>query len=238
MLLLVIAVLAYGAAYYISEWLSVIIGIPYVVTAPVILVFLCIVLFVLKRNGLLGKYGVRLPNNICCSFLISIPLAVIPFMNIYMKNCVQAAIEFSIDKVPYIIFLGLSAFSEELLFRGVLPSALSERFRFNVYHRTATVNVLFALMHMGNALGGASLEPTIIQSVLALSIGTCFSGITEKSESVFPAACMHWLINLSSLHESFYTSTLPLQELWIWLDISIMCIIYGIILIGDNKEAP
>lgn len=238
MLFIVVAVLAYGAVFFISEWISNNIGIPHLVTVPVITVFLCIVLLALKENGLLKKYKICFPNNIWHCSLISIPLFVIPLMNIYLtKHSAQGAIEFSGNEVLFIILMGLSAFFEELFFRGVFPSVLSERFRFNIFLRTATVNVLFALMHLGNALNGASLEPTLVQSVLALGIGVCFSGITEKTESLFPAVCLHCLINMSSLHKDFYSSSLQLWELWIWVGISIMCIIYGIMLIRNNKEA-
>lgn len=236
MVLLAIAVLVYGAAFLISEWISNLIGIPYVVTVPVIAILLCVVLFVFKRNGLQKKFKICFPNNMWKCFLYAMPLVVIPLMNIYMMNDrMQASIDFSGAEVLFIAFLGLSAFSEELLFRGVFPGMLLERFRFSVFQRSLFVNVLFAFVHMGNALGGASLETAIVQSALALSIGICFSGITEKTESLYPAACLHFLINLSSPHKD-YSSSIPFRELWIWIGISTMCMIYGILLIRSNKE--
>lgn len=236
MIFVVLSVLIYGVLFKISEWISGIVGIPYIVTVPVISIFLLVVIYFMNKAGALKRNKIGFfSNNLQCLW-VSAPLLVIPAMNNYLTNCTSFAIITEVREIPLILYCGISALSEELLFRAILPNLLSERYQFSLFQSTVIVNVLFALMHLGNVLEGATMEFVVIQSVLAMSIGLCLSGIIEITKSIFTSACMHWLINLSSLHCDSYMSALSLKELLIWVGLSILGVIYGLMLIRSNEE--
>lgn len=224
------SVLVYGAVFRISVWISDFVGIPYAAAVPFMSLYLLVMIFFLRKYDVLKKYKLCFPEEINRCLWITAPLLLIPALNICLSiNTVPYIKE--IRQIPLILYQGISAFSEELLFHAVLPELLSEHCRFTLFRRTMTVNVLFALLHLVNAFSGASPGYAVVQSFLAVSIGLCFSGITEISQSLIPAAFMHWLINLSALQRDLYMSALPLKEILIWSGISILGIIYGLMLI-------
>lgn len=236
MVSVVISVLIYGILFKISDCLSDAVGIPYVVTAPVISVFLLVVFCFMNKSGALKKYKIVFPQKINQCLLVSVPLLAIPALNVCLADRANLALNIEVRDIPLVLFWGISAFSEELLFRSVLPSLLSEYCRLDMFRRTAAVNLLFALLHLGNAFMGAPLGTVLVQSVLAMSIGFCFSGITEITESLLPSVCLHWLINLSSLQRDLYMTTLSLKELRIWLGLSVFGFIYGLMLIKNSRR--
>ena len=227
MLFVFIAVFFYGILYMISTWISSIVGHENVVSFIFISLFIIGILFIMYRNKTLKKNKICFPNNIGQCLIITAPLFVVPILNVFLTNSANWELVAEDGEALLILFWGLSAFSEELLFRGVFPNALLEQFQFSAVQRILAVNVIFALLHLGNVLSGALLGTAIAQSVLAFSLGFCFSGITEITGSLFPAVCIHWLINLSSSHGDTFISALSLKELLIWFAVSTLCLCYG-----------
>lgn len=236
MVIVVTSVLVYGAVYMISDFISGMVGVPYIAEVPLLSFFLFGVICVMNKSGVLEKYRICSSKTISRSFIVSAPLFVIPALNLWFADYISKVETIGIRDILLILFLGIAAFSEELLFRSVLPVLFSERYRISLFRRTIAANVLFAAAHMGNAIAGASLKVSSVQALLALGIGICFSGITEKTKSLYPAACIHWFINLSSMCRDLNLSVISNSELLIWIGISVMCVFYGLILLNSTKE--
>ena len=227
MLFVFIAVFCYGVLNMISQWISSVVGHENVVSVVSISLFLIVILFFMRKNETLKKNKICFPQKNGQCLRLMAPLFVVPILNVILANSPDLELITEDGRALLVLFWGLSAFSEELLFRGVLPNALLEQFQFSAVQRAFAVNVIFALLHLGNALSGTSLWIAIAQSVLAFSIGFCFSGIIEITGSLFPAVCMHWFINLSSSYRDTFISVLSLKELLIWLGVSILFLCYG-----------
>lgn len=91
----------------------------------------------------------------------------------------------------------LGAFSEELMFRGVLLGALRTRLR----PAAAVIisSALFGLAHLANAAALGSVKIAMAQAVAAAMSGVVFAAIRVRTGSLLPAIAYHALWDFTSL---------------------------------------
>ncbi|MBW1606452.1 CPBP family intramembrane glutamic endopeptidase [Lactobacillus sp. Sy-1] len=106
----------------------------------------------------------------------------------YTKSELINAICFSIGPGIY----------EEYVFRGVVLSALIDRFKHSHYwgiiKAVILSSILFGSMHLVNLIGQPSTE-TILQSITAMIMGLFLAAICIRTKSILPGMILHALSN-------------------------------------------
>jgi membrane protease YdiL (CAAX protease family) len=112
----------------------------------------------------------------------------------------------SVDQTPLPVLVGLVtttmalvAFAEELLFRGLLLSALLARWgpsRRGAYQATITTSVVFGACHL---LTRAPLGMVMAQVAGAAVLGLLWAAVRLRSGSIWVGALLHWLLNTTAI---------------------------------------
>ena len=139
-----------------------------------------IYLFV-KKNGLLGKYGLAGWAKNSRAMLWFIPLWILSCLNLFSG--------FQPDyPVPGLIYAAVSmalvGFAEELIFRGFLFKAMLKDG--NVKAAIIVSSITFGMGHIINLFTGHELIATLIQVVFAVAMGFVFTLVFYKSGSLLP----------------------------------------------------
>ena len=92
----------------------------------------------------------------------------------------------------YLALAVLTAFVEEVVFRGLILRALAAR---GVLRAAIVSSVLFGLMHWVNVLFGADLTATLLQVGYATAIGFSFAVVTLRTGVIWPLILIHGLTN-------------------------------------------
>ena len=227
MLILSIFVLIYGISFYFSEKLSEMVGISHIITVFATTLFLLFFLFFLARKKKLKKYGISVPINMQKALFVLVALLIAPIINIcfYDGGIAENPILISGLMILYASFL------EELLFRGILPSAISESFGISQKTGIILSNAVFAALHICS-LPDADWQVTVIKLFAAFSIGLCLSSVMDKTRSIFPGFIIHFLINISyqdrTLSSSCYKS--------VWIILAILYFVYDICFYLTKEE--
>lgn len=218
MLILSIFVLIYGISFYFSEKLSEIVGISHIITVFTTALFLVFFLFFLARKNKLKKYGISFPVNMKKAMFTIAALLILPVTNICFYGKIATGGQLLITALMVLY----TAFSEELLFRGILPVAITENLGFSGKTGIILSNALFAVLHICSLHSADRLTP--VQLFTAFGIGLCFSSVKDRTHSIFPAFIIHLLINISYSDYAFASSAYRL----IWFTLAIFYFIYGI----------
>ena len=111
------------------------------------------------------------------------------------------AVNFGPPPITVTVFLllnsALAAFSEELMFRGVLFGALSSRLR--PAHAIVITTLLFGMAHLLNAAALGNWRVAAAQAVAAAMSGLLFIAIRVRTGSLFPAMVYHALWDFGTL---------------------------------------
>ena len=182
----------YVCTFSASEGVSARLGAPYLFTVPAGVV-LCLVLGGwIRRQGLTKFLGLCRFRGTAGQYLWFLPLMVPAGCNLW--HGVQWNFP-PVDTFIYILSMLLAGFLEEVLFRGLLFTALRPR----GLKRAALISSLtFGLGHIVNLLNGAALLPTLLQLCYACAIGLLFTVLFQKSGSLLPGILTHSLLNALS----------------------------------------
>ena len=161
-----------------------------------IVISAAIFLFV-KKNGLMGKYGLAGWAKNSKTMLWFIPLWLLSCMNLFGG--------FSPDyPIPGLIYAAVSmalvGFAEELIFRGFLFKAMLKDG--SVKAAVIVSSVTFGLGHIVNLFTGHNLVETLVQVVFAVALGFVFTFVFYKSGSLLPGILAHSFIDVSSVFAS------------------------------------
>ncbi len=217
MLILSIFVLLYGISFYFSEKLSETVGIPHIITVFATTLFLLFFLFFLARKKKLKKYGVSFPIDLKKAPVSIAALLIIPIINICFYGDGIAENQALIS--AFMVFA--TAFSEELLFRGILPSKIAESFGISKKTGTVLSNAVFAALHICSL---PSADWLIMRLFAVFAVGLCLSALRDRTHSIFPGFIIHFLINISYSDRAFESFTY--RSMWIIL--VILYLIYDI----------
>ena len=159
------------------------------------MIVISILLFVfVKKNDLLGYYGLdRWPEN-SRKMLYFIPMWIISTGNIWDGIHINGTASAIICSVISFILIG---FVEELLFRGFLFKALLKE---GSTTRAIIISaVTFGMGHIVNVLTGHSGIETIVQMLFAVAIGFLYTFVYYKGGSLIPVIISHSMIDALSV---------------------------------------
>ena len=173
---------------------SAISGILYIVLAFLCVSLICRKCFKLTMNSCrITKVSVKPVWGIAALILPCIIVFIYFMMPGNLKNTVMNAGELCYTITDAVIFYGLAAgIVEEVIFRGVIMSALEQRW--NRYIAVIVPSVIFALSHV---IGADLNFVSILQLLVAGSmVGIMFSLITYESGNIWNSALMHIIWNI------------------------------------------
>ena len=128
--------------------------------------------------------------------------------------------------LPVLLFAALNiAFGEEVLFRGVLPAVWGEKL--GAAGAAAASAALFALLHLGSALGG-SVSAAAVQTLCAFGAGLLLTAVRARTGSIALPLLAHALINLTG---SGAVSAAP--QAAAYLAVSALCTLCALRLLRD-----
>lgn len=185
----------YVALGILADTGSSMLGCKKILTAPVNGAVTVYLLWWLKRQGLLQKYGLCAFRRSYKSYLYFLPLVVIMSCNLWNGVTMNLSVTETLLYVVSMIFVG---FLEEVIFRGFLFKALCKD---SVKQAVLISSLTFGIGHIVNLLNGAELVPTLVQICYAAAIGFLFTVIFYKSGSIVPCIVTHNVFNALSVFD-------------------------------------
>ncbi len=179
----------YLCAMMIGDNLSSAVGIEKITTAPLCIILTAVILVMLIKNGLTGKYGLDKVKLEPEKYLYFIPLIIIGSVNLWRGVTLNLSIA---ESLLYVISMICVGFIEEMIFRGFLFKALC---RDNVKTAVIISSLTFGAGHISNLLNGEELFSTVCQICYAAAIGLLFTVIFLRSGSLIPCIITHSAIN-------------------------------------------
>lgn len=156
-------------------------------TPALLAVYWAVLLRGLHTRGRLRSYGLCRGKGLTArDALLSLPVLLFAALNIAFGGARPG-----IAEAVYLLF---AVFGEEVLFRGVLPAVWGEKL--GVVRAAAASAALFALLHLGSALGG-SFSAAAVQALCAFGAGLLFAAVRMKTGSIALPLLAHALINLT-----------------------------------------
>lgn len=156
-------------------------------TPALLAVYWAVLLRGLHTRGRLRSYGLCRGKGLTArDALLSLPVLLFAALNIAFGGARPG-----IAQAVYLLF---AVFGEEVLFRGVLPAVWGEKL--GVVRAAAASAALFALLHLGSALGG-SFSTAAVQTLCAFGAGLLLTAVREKTGSIALPLLAHALINLT-----------------------------------------
>lgn len=141
----------------------------------------------LHTRGRLRSYGLCRGKGLTArDALLSLPVLLFAALNIAFGGARPG-----IAEAVYLLF---AVFGEEVLFRGVLPAVWGEKL--GVVRAAAASAALFALLHLGSALGG-SFSAAAVQALCAFGAGLLLTAVRARTGSIALPLLAHALINLT-----------------------------------------
>lgn len=194
-----------------------------------IVISAAIFLFV-KKNGLMGKYGLAGWAKNSRAMLWFIPL--------WLLSCMNLLSGFQPDyPVPGLFYAAVSmalvGFAEELIFRGFLFKAMLKDG--NVKAAVIVSSVTFGMGHIINLFTGHELIATLTQMVFAVAMGFVFTLVFYKSGSLLPGILAHSFIDVASVFASDEGS--QLVNLIVHIVVIVVSVAYCLYL-GNRVETP
>lgn len=169
-------------------------GIPKILTLPILIILSATLYIFVRNNGLTEKYGLcksRLPAG---KMLFYTPLLVLLTANLwYGVRLNQPPLETAL----YILSMFCVGFLEEMIFRGLLFQAMAKD---GVKSAIIISSVTFGIGHIVNLFNGsgAQLLPNLLQVMYAVAIGFAFVMIYCKTRSLVPCIITHSVFNALS----------------------------------------
>ena len=156
-------------------------------TPALLAVYWAVLLRGLYTRGRLRSYGLCRGKGLTArDALLSLPVLLFAALNIAFGGARPG-----IAQAVYLLF---AVFGEEVLFRGVLPAVWGEKL--GVVRAAAASAALFALLHLGSALGG-SFFAAAVQALCAFGAGLLLTAVRERTGSIALPLLAHALINLT-----------------------------------------
>ena len=156
-------------------------------TPALLAVYWAALLRYLHARGLLRSYGLCRGKGLTArDALLSLPVLLFAALNAAFGGTWPGAAE-----AVYLLF---AVFGEEVLFRGVLPAVWSERL--GAAGAAAASAALFALLHLGSAIGG-SVSAAAVQTLCAFGAGLLLTAVPARTGSIALPLLAHALINLT-----------------------------------------
>ena len=191
------------------------IGVEYSASAIFSILQSVILLFFIRKNNLLKRYGLckspisasrflfYIPKRygLCKSpisasrFLFYIPLIILATRNFWNGAAFNLNLAGTVCYIACMLWVG---FLEEVIFRGLLFKAIAKD---NVKTAIIISSVTFGLGHLLNLVNGSGAEivENLFQVTGAIAIGFLFVILYYRGGSLFPCIITHSAINITSV---------------------------------------
>ena len=187
-------IITYCVLLSVGDSLSDVVGIQKSVTLPIGLLLSGVLLLFLKREGFFKKYGLCRGGASPGSMLFYIPILVMLSANLWHGF----ALNFSIlETILYILAMFCVGFLEEIIFRGLLFSAMRKD---NLTVAVVVSALTFGIGHIINLFNGfgADLLANLLQVVYASAAGFMFVMMFCKEKSLVTCIAAHGVFNALS----------------------------------------
>lgn len=167
------------------------IGIPKVVTLPILIALSVILYFFVRKNGLQKLYGLCKPELSAGKMLFYMPLLVLLTANLWYGVRLNQP---PLETLLYILSMFCVGFLEEMIFRGLLYQAMA---RNGVKAAIIVSSITFGIGHIVNLVNGSGAEllPNLLQVMYAVAIGFAFMLIYYKTRSLVICIIIHSVFN-------------------------------------------
>lgn len=206
-------IVAYVVLFSMADNLSESLGIAKIITAPVGVILALFLLFWIRKNGLMEKYGLCSFQGNWRDYLYFAPLLLIMTTNLWNG----AAVTVSAGEVAlHILSMVCVGFMEEVIFRGLLFKAISKD---NIKQAVLISSITFGIGHIVNLLSGAEIVSTLLQICYAVAIGFLFTVMFLKGKSLLPCILTHCVVNSLSVF------SVPGSRLFDIVTAAVLCVV-------------
>ncbi len=176
----------------LADGISEKLGIAKVVTAPLCVGMSLFLYHWLRKNKLTETYGLGKGSGKAKTFLYFIPLVLLASTNLWwgVKLNYTAA-----ESGLYVISMLCVGFLEELIFRGLLFTAMCKD---SVKTAVIVSSITFGVGHIVNLLNGSPIPQTLMQICYASAVGFLFTILFYKTGSLWPCILTHSVVNALS----------------------------------------
>ena len=182
-------IIAYVVLFSLADSVSVGLGTEKIITAPLCVLMTVFLLFWIKRNHLLSKYGLARIKVDHKKYLYYLPLLVLISTNLWGGFALRLS---PVETVLYVVSMIGVGILEEVIFRGLLFKALCKD---NLKTAVVISSVTFGIGHIVNLLNGADFLPTLLQIIYATAAGFLFTILFHRSGTLLPCIIAHSAIN-------------------------------------------
>ena len=163
-------IVAYVVLASAGDNLSQALGIPKLVTLPILAVLSAGLFFFVRKHGLTRKYGLCKPQIASAKMLYYAPLILLLTANLWYGVGLNQP---PLETVLYVLSMFCVGFLEELIFRGLLFQAMAKD---GVRSAIVVTSVTFGIGHIVNLFNGSGAEllPNLLQVMYAVAVGFAF----------------------------------------------------------------
>ena len=184
-------IIAYVVLASIGDNVSADLGIPKIITLPILIAMSAILFFFVRKNDLAEKYGLCNSQIPAAKMLFYIPLLVLLTANLWYGTQMNLL---PLETVLYILSMFCVGFLEEMIFRGLLFKAMAKN---GVKSAIIVSSITFGIGHIVNLINGSGAEllPNLLQVMYAVAVGFAFVMIYYKTKSLMPCIITHSVFN-------------------------------------------
>ena len=184
-------IIAYVVLASAADNISEDVGIPKIITLPILIALSAILYFFVRRNGLEEKYGLCKSQFPAAKMLFYIPLLIMLTANLWYGVRMNQS---PLETVLYVLSMFCVGFLEEVIFRGLLFQAMAKD---GVKSAIVVSSITFGIGHIVNLINGSGAEilPNLLQVMYAVAIGFAFVMIYCKTKSLVTCIITHSVFN-------------------------------------------
>lgn len=180
---------AYVVLLSLADGLSEKLGVVKSLTAPLCVAMSAFLYLWLRKEKLTGKYGLGKSLGKAKPFLYFIPLVLLASTNLWWGVKLNYTVA---ESVLYVISMLCVGFLEELIFRGLLFTAMCKD---SVKTAVIVSSVTFGVGHIVNLLNGSPIPQTLMQICYATAVGFLFTILFYKTGNLWPCILTHSVVN-------------------------------------------
>ena len=184
-------IIAYVVLASAGDNVSAGLGIPKLITLPILIALSGVLYFFIRKNGLKEKYGLCKPQLSAAKMLFYIPLLVLLTANLWYGVALNQP---PLETVLYVLSMFCVGFLEEVIFRGLLFQAMAND---GVKSAIIVSSITFGIGHIVNLINGSGAEllPNLLQVMYAVAIGFAFVLFYCKTKSLVICIITHSVFN-------------------------------------------
>ena len=220
-------IIAYVVLFSLADSVSVGLGTEKIITAPLCVLMTVFLLFWIKQNDLLSKYGLTRVKVDHKTYLYYLPLLVLISTNLWGGFALRLS---PVETVLYVVSMIGVGILEEVIFRGLLFKALCKD---NLKTAVVISSVTFGIGHIVNLLNGADFLPTLLQIVYATAAGFLFTILFHRSGTLLPCIIAHSAINSLSAFGAERSQALDLIAAAV---LTVLSLLYALWILKKTKN--